>query len=87
MWNDQDGRCAYTGVQMKYDGAGSPESVSLDRVDSSKGYTKDNVVLCGVLINRMKNDQPVEAFLRWCELAVSHHKAGSTNDKQEIEHE
>jgi hypothetical protein len=59
---------------------GSPESVSLDRVDSGKGYIQGNVVLCCVYANRMKNDQSVDEFVRWCKLIVDHHKDKNIND-------
>jgi len=35
----------------------------LDRIDSSKGYTQDNVVPCCVICNRMKLDYDVNDFL------------------------
>lgn len=74
LWEQQQGCCYYTGFQMVYDGGGGPRSVSLDRVDSSKGYTKANVVLCCVYVNRMKNDQPTDEFVNWCQSVVDHHE-------------
>jgi hypothetical protein len=41
------------------DGSG----VGVDRVDSSKGYTKDNVVPCCTFCNQMKSDKLVGDFL------------------------
>lgn len=37
----------------------------LDRIDSSKGYTIDNVVPCNHKINMAKNDDTTEDFLAW----------------------
>lgn len=34
------------------------------RIDSSKGYTKENVQLVCVIINRMKNEYSMETFMR-----------------------
>lgn len=45
-------------------------TVSVDRLDSSKGYTLENVVLCCAAINRMKMDMTVDEFRRWCQLVV-----------------
>ena len=73
MWAAQDGRCFYTGVPMVFDGSNVPESVSIDRVDSAKGYTLDNVVLCGTYVNRMKNEFFINEFVHWCRLVVEHH--------------
>ena len=54
LWEAQDGKCVITGYQMVY-----PEctlfSVSIDRIDSDKGYTKDNVQLVCQGINFAKN--------------------------------
>ena len=72
MWESQEGRCFYTGVRMIYDGDGSDESVSLDRMDSSKGYTSDNVVLCCNRVNLMKNTMSTSELTRWCELVLEH---------------
>jgi len=39
------------------------DSVSIDRIDSSKGYIIGNIVLCRWVINRMKNDLSNSYFL------------------------
>jgi hypothetical protein len=70
MWEAQDGRCFYTGVRMSYAGDRLQESVSLDRVDSSKGYVPKNVVLCCNVVNLMKRDMPISELTRWCELIL-----------------
>jgi hypothetical protein len=36
--------------------------MSVDRVDSNKGYVKDNIVLCCSIINSMKNTLSTEEF-------------------------
>lgn len=74
VWEKQKGLCFYSGVPMKYSGDGTPESVSLERVDSNKGYTPDNVVLCCTIVNRMKSDLPHSEFLRWCKAILDHGK-------------
>lgn len=47
-------------------------NVSIDRVDSTVGYTKDNIVLCCDSINSMKNSMPKEFFIELCRNIVSH---------------
>jgi len=45
LWNKQNGKCALTGMDMTYkfyEGRVNT-NVSVDRIDSSKGYTRDNV--------------------------------------------
>ena len=34
----------------------NPCVLSVDRIDSSKGYTQDNIVLCTWIVNKMKNN-------------------------------
>jgi hypothetical protein len=72
LWDTQAGRCFYTGTLMSYLGEGTPESVSIDRVDSSKGYLRSNVVLCCAYVNRMKGDRSFDEFMRWCRLVIDH---------------
>jgi hypothetical protein len=45
-------------------------TISLDRMDSSKGYTKDNVVFCTATINTMKSDLSIKDFLDNCRMVI-----------------
>lgn len=62
QYKKQNGKCYYTGVEMilmskiKQD----PLLMSVDRVDSSKPYTKENVVLCCLGINQLKGSHSVD---------------------------
>lgn len=58
----QEQRCFYTGMPMTFT-PNDPNKVSIDRLDSSKGYEPNNIVLCSKRINAMKNDMSVEEFL------------------------
>lgn len=53
--------CPVLGIPISrsvdYHNDGSP---SIDRVDSSKGYTKDNIVIISWRANRLKNDATIE---------------------------
>jgi hypothetical protein len=64
-WQDQDGVCAYSGRKMTLD-AGKLETVSIERIDSSIGYTKDNTILVCQAINRMKSDFGYDDFYELC---------------------
>jgi hypothetical protein len=44
IWHKQNGRCNYSNIEMNYNK--HEWKVSLERIDTSKGYTQDNVVLC-----------------------------------------
>jgi hypothetical protein len=47
--------------------AGYSTTLSVDRVDSSKGYTKDNVVLTTWEVNNCKQDLDLKDFAILCE--------------------
>lgn len=83
IYNLQEGKCYYSGLKMST-GIGdinSKEScLSIDRVDSSKGYEKDNVVLCCTGINIMKNNLDKNEFINFCKLITLKH----THDYNDI---
>lgn len=59
LWLNQDGKCAYTGWNLTHG-----KDASLDRIDSSMGYTIDNVQWVHRDINRMKSDFTESYFLK-----------------------
>ena len=63
LWNKQEGKCAYTNIPMVLpDGKkkGTMFTASLDRIDSSKGYIKENVQYTLTHINLMKSNMTHE---------------------------
>lgn len=59
LYNNQNGLCYYSGENMVFgwvDGKIHHNSLSLDKLDPSKGYVQGNVVWCKYLINTMKTD-------------------------------
>jgi len=66
LFEKQKGLCYYTNKPMYIniiDEANSNDSISIDRVDSSIGYTKDNIVLCRWIVNKIKNDLSLDYLL------------------------
>ena len=63
--------CYYTGVPLTLE-RNEWYSISLDRLDSSKGYTKENIVFCCGFINRMKNNLTYGQFIRACAKIAMH---------------
>lgn len=61
--------CPILGVELKYGGGDKANnSASLDRIDSSKGYTKNNVQIISMLANLMKSNATqaeLITFARW----------------------
>lgn len=72
VWQRQKGLCVYTKLPLTSE-SHQLNTVSLDRVDSSKDYTVDNIQLVCVPINRMKLDYTEKQFIELCHL-VTHNK-------------
>ena len=73
IWNLQKGICPYTGIKMKlpkcgkdWDHTFTMDKMSLDRIDSDKGYIKGNVQFVCLGINYAKNkwsDSDMKLFI------------------------
>jgi len=72
LYEKQNGLCAISGVSMTYvAGQGKvTTNISIDRIDSSKGYKRDNVQFVCDIVNRMKQDLPQTDFIDWCKLIL-----------------
>ena len=56
IFDKQNGKCIYTGVNLCLNKNTNPNyQTSLDRIDNSKSYTKDNIQFCTVTCNWLKN--------------------------------
>ena len=51
--------CPVLGIPL-IQGGRTGNSPSLDRIDNTKGYTKDNIVMVSLRVNRLKNDATLE---------------------------
>lgn len=49
-------------------------NISIDRIDSNFGYTKDNIQLVGAIINKMKTDVPDTDFINMCSIIANYNK-------------
>lgn len=68
LYQRQEGKCAISGIELTYIRRTRKKiltNISLDRLDSSKPYSKDNVQLVCVGINLMKNNVDNEVFLKF----------------------
>jgi len=66
IWNRQKGRCAISDIQMEWlpgNVRRNRNKVTMDRIDSSKGYERDNVWLVCDWVNRAKTDMTKEESL------------------------
>jgi hypothetical protein len=69
LWSQQSGLCAYTGQPLTFI-RNDPNRVSIDRIDSTQGYTLNNVVLCGSRMNKMKNNMTLSEFISACRAVI-----------------
>lgn len=64
----QEGRCALSGRHLVINPVDvrNPDALSIDRIDSSKGYTPDNIRLVTTSVNLALSDLGTPAFVRMC---------------------
>jgi hypothetical protein len=73
----QNRRCALTGVELTFAPSrktSKQTTASLDRIDSSKDYTLDNVQWVHKAIQLMKMQMHQEDFIKWCKLVGDFNK-------------
>jgi hypothetical protein len=68
MYSAQGGLCAVSGCPMTISirGGRNLTNISIDRIDSSRGYAMDNIQLVCLVVNLMKLDMTQEEFTSWC---------------------
>ena len=72
IFYSQKGLCAITKIPMtfNYGNGRCVSNLSIDRIDSSLGYTKLNIQLVCDIINTMKSNLSSKDFVRYCKLVV-----------------
>lgn len=73
QWDKQNGICPYTGIKMlckkrTYTPEFRMIQASIDRIDSSKPYTKDNIEIVCLAINFMKNNSKKEDVIKFLKM-------------------
>jgi hypothetical protein len=70
MYHSFDGACALSGwpISILY----LDQTASLDRIDSSKGYTQDNIQWAHKMVNMAKNKYPQAEFIAMCNAVAQH---------------
>ena len=75
----QNGKCAISGIEMDWETSDLRKGkavklwnrASIDRIDSTKGYTKDNVQLIILIVNTGKSNMAQEEFIEMCRTITS----------------
>lgn len=79
QWEKQKGICPYSGIKLKLSTHSNIlknpiTTASLDRVDSSKGYLKDNIQFVSRSINFMKGEMSHKETIQLCKLIAKKYK-------------
>lgn len=61
--------CELTGQVLTHE-HNQPNTLSIDRIDSNKGYTKDNVQIVTYMANTAKNKWAQKDFITMCKMVV-----------------
>ena len=65
IYLQQNGLCALSGIDL------DEENMSVDRIDSTKGYIKGNIQWVDFTVNRMKSDIEQNKFIKLCEMIAA----------------
>ena len=75
----QNYKCALTGWELEFTRGGdfdgkNPKGATIDRIDNSKGYSKDNVQITCVLANLIKRHLSNDKFIELCNAVTTQQK-------------
>ena len=73
LFKNQEGKCSLSGVPLSLE-KDHPHTLSLDQIDSGKGYEEGNVQWLSWYINRAKGEMPTDVFLSMCETVLDYRK-------------
>ena len=62
LLESQKYKCKYSGINFENNFHNKLTYPTIDRINSSKGYTKDNVCICTLIVNIMKNTLDISEF-------------------------
>jgi hypothetical protein len=65
-------QCNLSGRHLVFE-IGHPDSPSIDRINSKRGYTKSNIQIVTSRVNQAKNDMTDEEFIQLCIDVARHH--------------
>ena len=72
VYLDQGKVCSLSGIPIGWTTMGKLHNISIDRIDSNKGYYIDNIQLVYPKINMMKFTYSQDEFIDMCKLVSNH---------------
>lgn len=85
LYEKQNGKCFYTGKDLTISfnsGKQADTAMSIDRINPLKGYSKDNIVLCGCRTNVSKSDMSQKEFYEMCKMVYFNLKDKKLDDNK-----
>ena len=76
LWESQNELCALTGWPIQFGATGVEQTASLDRIDSSLGYTEGNVQFVHKDVNISKYEHRQDYFIAMCKAVVDYYENG-----------
>ena len=76
VWKAQGGLCRYSNVPIQYkrhQRYTGENTASLDRIDSSKGYTPENIQVISRIANVMKNNATEQELISFAKGVLAAH--------------
>ncbi len=82
LYDQQEGLCALSGIRMTWaTGKSSPTSISVDRIDSDRGYVEGNVRLVCMAVNAFRSTMNDAELLKFAKALVANMEAASIANK------
>jgi len=74
QWEKQKGLCFYSGRQMSISGDYHTNlyAMTVDKIDPSLGYVRNNIVMCCRIFNAMKQNLNQQQFLNHCKEVLNY---------------
>ena len=80
LYLKQNKRCNLSGLELIFGENWSETTASLDRIDSKKPYTIDNIQLVHKHVNRIKQHYNQQYFIHLCDLVSKHQNQNLVNN-------
>ena len=75
-WENQKGLCAISKIEMTFimNNGRVPTNVSVDKTDSTKKYSKNNIQLVCMAVNQMKSDLKIKELIYFCQKIIKNYE-------------